>query len=101
MLSYQVVDERVKALAAVSRLAAKKQLLIESLATEQRDFIHRNVFISMVGASTRIENAVLTDSEVDWIDIILSSDAKPTAYLKQQDFIKNKLSKDKNKRVYK
>jgi hypothetical protein len=43
--------------------------------SEELDYIHRNVPISIVGASTRIENAVLTDAEVDWIAIHPFQDA--------------------------
>ena len=51
--------------------------------------------ISNVGATTRIENAVLTDVEIEWVDIILSKDGKTTAYQEKQDFIIDKLSKSR------
>ena len=47
---------------------------------EELDYIQRSVQISTIGASTRIENAVLTDAEVDWLDTNLALDARTTAY---------------------
>jgi DNA-binding MarR family transcriptional regulator len=34
----------------------------------------------MIGASTRIENAILTDSEISWMDTILTNDRKTSAF---------------------
>ena len=67
--------------------------------SEELDYIHRSVLISNVGASTRIENAVLTDAEVDWIDTKLTEDGKTTAFLDQREFIKAKLSRDKERSI--
>ncbi len=36
--------------------------------------------ISNIGASTRIENAVLTDQEIEWIDTALNKNGKVTAF---------------------
>jgi len=51
----------------------------------------------MVGASTRIENAVLTDSEIDWLDSVLGKDGKQTALDAHRLQIEDKLSKDKER----
>ncbi len=48
----------------------------------------------MVGASTRIENAVLTDSEIDWLGFVLGKDGKQTALAAHKVQIEDKLSKD-------
>lgn len=53
----------------------------------------------MVGASTRIENAVLTDPEIDWIDTVLTKDGHPSAFAKNLDLIENKLSKDRERSI--
>ncbi len=53
----------------------------------------------MVGSSTRIENAILTDSEVDWIDSILSKDGKKTSFDAHKNQIEDKLSKDKERSI--
>ena len=53
----------------------------------------------MIGASTRIENALLTDSEIDWLDTILTQDGKTTALEANRDLIENKLSKDRERSI--
>ena len=53
----------------------------------------------MIGASTRIKNALLTDIEVNWLDTILTIDGKPTAFYQNRNIIKNKLSKDRERSI--
>ncbi len=72
---------------------------IQGLNEEEKEFIHKQAFISNIGASTRIENALLTDQEVEWIDTTLNEDAKPTAFEKYKEMIFNKLSKDKERSI--
>ena len=67
---------------------------IESLSADESGYIHRFAFISNIGASTRIENAVLTDREIDWVDTILQKDGKTTAFEENKTFILDKLKKD-------
>jgi len=55
--------------------------------------------ISTIGASTRIENAVLTDQEIDWVDTTLSKDGKPTSFEAKKSFIVDKLSKDSERSI--
>ena len=55
--------------------------------------------ISNIGASTRIENAVLTDREVEWVDTILQKDGKTTAFEENKIFILDKLAKDRERSV--
>ena len=43
---------------------------IENLSPEEAIYLHRFALISNIGASTRIENAVLTDREIEWVDTI-------------------------------
>jgi len=38
------------------------------ISSEEARYLNRFAFISNIGASTRIENAVLTDQEVEWVD---------------------------------
>ena len=72
---------------------------IQGLNEIEKEFIHKQAFISNIGASTRIENALLTDQEVEWIDTALSEDARPTAFDKHKEMIFNKLSKDKERSI--
>jgi Fic family protein len=66
---------------------------------EEKAYLNKCAFISNVGATTRIENAVLTDIEIEWVDTVLSSDGKTTAFEENKDFIVNKLSKDRQRSI--
>ena len=72
---------------------------IEYLPSKEAEYLHRFALISNTGASTRIENAVLTDREVEWVDTILQKDSKTTAFEENKIFILNKLSKDRERSV--
>ena len=99
MLSFQIVEKMTKELRELVQATAQMQPLLSALDTEELDYIHRNVLISMVGASTRIENAILTDAEIDWIETTLSHDVRTTAYLEKREYIQDKLSKDKERSI--
>ena len=51
-----------------------------------QDYLYRCALISNIGATTRIENAVLTDVEIEWVDTELSKDSKITAYAEKKQF---------------
>jgi hypothetical protein len=68
---------------------------IEDLSPEEAKYLHRFALISNIGASTRIENAILTDQEVEWVDTILQKDGKTTAFDENKIFILDKLKKDR------
>lgn len=72
---------------------------IEDLSAEEAKYLHRFALISNIGASTRIENAVLTDREVEWVDTILQRDGKPTAFEENKTIILDKLKKDRERSV--
>ena len=72
---------------------------IEDLSPEEAKYLHRFALISNIGASTRIENAVLTDREVEWIDTILQRDGKTTAFEENKLLILDKLGKDRERSV--
>ncbi len=67
---------------------------IENLSFEEANYLHRFALISNIGASTRIENAVLTDQEVEWVDTILQKDGKTTAFEENKTIILDKLKKE-------
>lgn len=79
----------------LDRLAHK----LESLDREERAWLHRWALISTVGASTRIENAVLTDAEIEWVDTTLFADGRPSAFEAKKTVILDKLSKDRERSV--
>ena len=70
---------------------------IENLSPEEAIYLHRFALISNIGASTRIENAVLTDREIEWVDTILQTDGKTTAFEENKIFILDKLKKDRER----
>ena len=79
----------------IDRLARE----IDSVADDERVWLHRWALISTIGASTRIENAVLTDAEIEWVDTTLSNDARPTAFEAKKTSILDKLSKDRERSI--
>jgi len=72
---------------------------IERLSVAEAEYLRRFALISNIGASTRIENAVLTDQEVEWVDTILQKDGKTTAFEENKIFILDKLKKDRERSV--
>lgn len=99
MLSFKLSQQNIISLKAIDQLAANTRFKIEGLDADELSFIRRNVQISVIGGTTRIENAVLTDPEIDWLDTVLSIDAKTTAYYENREAVLNKLSKDKERSI--
>ena len=84
MLSFtpsQKIENRLKILQG---LLAETYKDLEALSPDETRHIHRCAFISNIGASTRIENAVLTDQEIEWIDTTLNAQGKATAFEEKQ-----------------
>ncbi len=98
-LSFEVSSSLEKKLKSISELASEKGVQLRNLLPDGRQAIHRYAQISNIGASTRIENAVLTDTEVDWLDETLGSDSRLGSFERHKKFIKNKLSKDKERSI--
>ncbi len=99
MISYNITLPTLNKLRHLSKCLAEKYAEIKGFSTQEKKAIQRYARISMIGASTRIENAVLTDQEIDWIDTILSKDGKVTEFNKNKDLIENKLSKDRERSI--
>lgn len=72
---------------------------LEGISSEESRYLNRFAFISNIGASTRIENAVLTDREIEWVDTILNNDGRISAFEQKKEYILNKLSKDRERSV--
>ena len=72
---------------------------LRNISPEEAKYLHRFALISNIGASTRIENAVLTDQEIEWVDTILQRDGKTTAFEENKIFILDKLRKDRERSV--
>jgi Fic family protein len=97
MLSFSHTPTIEKALKNLHAKIVEKYKDIEGVEAEEARYLNRSAFISNIGASTRIENAVLTDREIDWVDTTLTQEGKTTAFDSKKEFILNKLSKDKER----
>lgn len=88
-------------------LALKKtQSELEILAREldgvdrqERAWLQRWALISTIGASTRIENAALTDAEIEWVDTTLTEDGRPSSFAARKSAILEKLSKERERSI--
>ena len=96
-LSFSISDRIIKKLKELDLKTAKRADLLASMDQETRETIHRQARISTIGASTRIENAVLTDAQIDWIDTTLADDGRPTAFAAKRPQIEEKISKDRER----
>lgn len=99
MLSFTPSKSLEKALKALHVQLAETSAQLKPLDIPQADYLRRCALISNVGASTRIENAVLTDQEIDWVDTTLSDSGKPTAFEEKKQAILDKLSKDRERSI--
>ena len=99
MLSFTITHELNQQLAQLDERLVVACYKINGLSESALTEVQRFARISMVGASTRIENAQLTDSEVEWLDTQLADDGKTTGYVSQQYLIKDKLSKDRERSI--
>lgn len=99
MLSFNISKEILTKLQELSKSISKTYQEAQTLEENELSYIRKNVFISNLGASTRIENAVLTNSEIEWVDTTLTEDSKTTAFESKKELIKNKLSKDKERSI--
>lgn len=100
MLSFPISEAMEKALRELQgQIAYRSAMIAFTESKDELEYLHRNAFISTIGASTRIENAVLTDQEVDWVDTVLTQEGKTTAFEAQKEYIFDKLSKDKERSI--
>ena len=72
---------------------------LEAVEDNERTWLHRWTLISTIGASTRIENAILTDAEIEWVDTTLSEGGRPTGFEANRTVILDKLSKDRERSI--
>jgi len=99
MISFKITEELTKSLKKISDLTSQKSLFLDSLDPTLKEAIHAYARISTIGASTRIENAILTDPEIAWMDERLKKEGHTTAFLKEKQYIENKLSKEKARSI--
>ena len=99
MLSFTPSSRIEKQLKTLQGLLVEAYKGLETATTEEKDFLKKCALISNVGATTRIENAVLTNVEIEWVDTTLSKDGKTTAYQEKKDLIIDKLSKSRERSI--
>lgn len=99
IISFRPSAKLEKALKQTQSEIERLALSLNEASEDERSWLHRWALISTVGASTRIENAVLTDAEIEWIDTTLSEDGHPSAFEAHKDGILDKLSKDRERSV--
>ena len=98
MLSFKLTTDQIKKLKELHKCYVTESLTLSSFTDDKTAFIKKQSFISNIGASTRIENAVLTNVEIDWVDTELSRN-EDTNYDDKEHYIKNKLSKNKERSI--
>ncbi len=99
MLSFVPSNNLEKALKELQSKLIPLGNLLSAMEEDEKTYLHKCAMISNIGASTRIENAVLTDAEIEWVDTTLTADGKTTAYDEHKGFIINKLSKDRERSI--
>lgn len=99
MISLRISEDLQQKLHGLNNKFAATFAMAEALSEDEKSAIHRFARISMIGASTRIENAQLTDSEINWIDTILTEDSHVTAFEAHRQRIEDKLSKDRERSI--
>ena len=99
MLSFEPSVKLEKALKQLQAKVVNAASNLGSLSAAEAQYLNRCALISNVGASTRIENALLTDVEIEWVDTTLSIDGRTTAFEQHKDAILDKLSKDRERSV--
>ncbi len=99
MLSFKPGENIEKQLKSLQSRLVEIHTELKPVMQEEKDYLNRCALISNIGATTRIENAVLTDVEIEWVDTELSKDGKTTAYAEKEQYILNKLSKDRQRSI--
>ncbi len=89
----------IKELQKLNDAFANAYAELKGVSIEEKEVIHQYAKISIIGSSTRIENAQLTDVEVNWLDTILTINGKTTSFQENKSLIENKLSKDRERSI--
>jgi hypothetical protein len=99
LLSFTPSPKLAKALKTVQAEGNRLAADLARVSDAEAAWLHRRALISTIGASTRIENAVLTDAEIDWVDTAISPGGHVTAFEANKATILDKLSRDRERSV--
>jgi hypothetical protein len=80
MVCFAPSTKRIKTLKSLQTELGRLGSALERLDDAEKSWLHRCAMICTIGASTRIENAVLTDAEIEWVDTTLSRDGHVTSF---------------------
>ena len=96
-LSYELSLTILRDLKDLGAKVSAYAALLRGLRPEERATLLKHARISTIGASTRIENALLTDAQIEWIDTVLTADGKATAFTSRREQISSKIAKDRER----
>jgi Fic family protein len=96
MLNFDIVPY-VTELKNLDNKLAKVYGQVQTYSQDEFRFIRKLAKASIIGASTRIENAQLSDLEVNWLDTLLDTSSKSTAFEEYRSQIEDKFSKDRER----
>jgi Fic family protein len=96
-LSFTIDDHLTRLLKRVDLKIVRYAEILATVDGDTRKALMRQARISTIGATTRIENAVLTDAQIDWIDTALSTDGRAAAFTVLRPWIAEKISKDRER----
>ena len=99
LLSFRPSTKLEKELINLQSRLAEAWRNLENLSVDETIYLQHQALISTIGASTRIENAVLTDQEIEWVDTTLIEDGRPTTFEAKKEYIVDKLSKDRERSI--
>jgi len=99
MLSFTPSNKIENKLKMLQGLFVETYRDLEDLSPDEAKYLYHFALISNIGASTRIENAALTDQEIEWVDTALNENGKTTAFDEKRTFILDKLSKDRERSI--
>ena len=98
-LSFDLNSQLISSLKELDNAFARVYAQLQTCSDVERDSLHTYARVSIVGASTRIENAQLTDAEIHWLDTILVQEKVATAFTQNKEMIEQKLSHDRERSI--
>jgi Fic family protein len=98
-LSFELTSEMLLRLKSLDNKFAKIYASLKTAEQDELNYLHKYAKVSLIGSSTRIENAILTDIEISWIDTILTEEVKDSAFEFHKEMIKSKLSASRERSI--
>lgn len=98
-LSFDLTPELSLRLKSLDNKFAKIYSDLKTAEQDELSYLHKYAKVSLIGSSTRIENAILTDIEISWIDTILTKEVKDSAFELHKEMIKSKLSSSRERSI--